>query len=160
MDTISQSFIKRASSCCLLVIVTAMMSSCIGTKHLQENEKLLYHQNIKHSKGLNSEGLRDLYVQKVNSRIRPTSISVPVGMYYLGKKRFNKEKFVARKTKVEAKFDRKIAATKNQKKIANLQYRKQNAVDALNKKIDNGNMFMQWGEPITVFDTAAMYQSQ
>ncbi len=81
-------------------------------------------------------------------------------MYYLGKKRFKKEKFIDRKTKTEAKFDRKIAATKNQKKIANLQYRKQNATDAYNKKIDNGNMFMQWGEPVTVFDTAAMQQTQ
>jgi outer membrane protein assembly factor BamA len=136
------------------------MSGCIGTKHLQENQKLLYRQTIKHPKGFNSEGLHDLYVQKVNGRIRPTSISLPVGMYYMGKRRFNRDKFIARKTKAEAKFDRKIAATKNQKRIANLQYRKQNAVDAFNKKIENGNMFMQWGEPVTVFDTAAMHQSQ
>src|SRR5260370_34246155 len=158
--TIFQSFIKRASSWCLFVIVAAFMSSCIGTKHLQENEKLLYHQNIKYPKKFNSEGLRDLYVQKVNGRIRPTSISIPVGMYYAGKKKFDKEKFIERKTKVEAKYDRKIAAAKKQKKIANLQYRKQNATDVLNKKIENGNMFMQWGEPVTIFDTAAMHQTK
>src|SRR5258706_6262458 len=160
LDSIFLSFIKRASSWCLLFIVTALMSRCIGTKHLQENEKLLYHQNIKYPKKFNSEGLRDLYVQKVNGRIRPTSISIPVGMYYAGKKKFSKEKFIERKAKVEAKYDRKIAAAKKQKKIANLQYRKQNATDVLNKKIDNGNMFMQWGEPVTIFDTAAMHQSQ
>src|SRR5260221_12168201 len=145
LDTIFLSFIKRASSWCLLVIVTALMSSCIGTKHLQENEKLLYHQNIKYPKKFNSEGLRDLYVQKVNGRIRPTSISIPVGMYYTGKKKFNKEKFIERKTKVEAKYDRKIAATKTHKKNANLQYRTQNAVDALSTTIENGTIFMPWG---------------
>ncbi|MGC4023622.1 MAG: POTRA domain-containing protein [Cyclobacteriaceae bacterium] len=136
------------------------MSSCIGTKHLQENEKLLYRQTLKYPKGFSPEGLTDLYVEKVNSRIRPTSLSLPVGMYYLGKKKFKKEKFVAKKEKVELKFDRKIARTKSEKKIANLQYRKQNAVDAITKKMDNGNLLMQWGEPIAVFDTAAIRQSK
>jgi len=136
------------------------MSSCISTKHLQENQKLLYRQTLKYPKGFSSEGLRELFTQKVNGRIRPTTISIPVGMYYMGKKKFSEEKFVARRTKQEAKYDRKIAATKNEKRIANLQYRKQNAVDALNKKIENGNMFMQWGEPITVFDTAAAVQTK
>src|SRR5205814_1339348 len=116
LDTISQSVIKRASLGGLLVIIS-LMCSCIGTKHLQENEKLLYRQTIRYPKRFNAEGLRDLFVQKVNSRIRPTSLSIPVGMYYVGKRRFKKEKFVERRTKTEAKFDRKIAATKDQKKI-------------------------------------------
>jgi len=158
LDTISQS-VKRASSYGLFVLVV-LVSSCIGTKHLQENEKILYRQTIKHPRGFSVEGLHDLYAQKVNGRIRPTSISMPVGMYYAGKKRFNKDKFIARKERIEARFDRKIAATKKEKRIANLQYRKQNKVDAITKKIDNGNMFMQWGEPITVFDTAAMHLTQ
>lgn len=81
-------------------------------------------------------------------------------MYYIGKKKFSPAKFAAKKERIEAKFDRKIAATKKEKKIANLQYRKQNKIDAYNKKIDNGNMFMQWGEPIAVFDTAAMRQTR
>jgi outer membrane protein assembly factor BamA len=137
-----------------------LLSNCIGTKHLQENQKLLYRQTLKYPKGVSSEGLRELFVQKANPRIHPTSISIPVGMYYAGKNKFSKEKFIARKAKQETKYDQKIASTKNQKRIANLQYRKQNALDALTKKIDNGNMFMQWGEPITVFDTSAMHQTR
>ncbi|GHN02909.1 membrane protein [Cytophagales bacterium WSM2-2] len=104
--------------------------------------------------------MRDLYVQKINSRIRPTSISVPVSLYYLGKKKYKQEKFIALKQKTEAKFDAKIASTKEGKKIANLQYRKQNKIDAITKKIDNGNLFMQWGEPVTVFDSALMRQTR
>ncbi len=84
-------------------------------------------------------------------------ISISTGIYYVGKKKYSKEKFVAKQKKSEEpNSTEKIAATKNQKKIANLQYRKQNRIDALNKKITNGNLFMQWGEPLTVFDTAAM----
>jgi outer membrane protein assembly factor BamA len=116
----------------------------------------LYHQTVRAPKGIAREDLRNLFVQKTNRRLGPLPLSFPVDMYYLGKKRFNKDKFIAKKARIEAKFDRKIAATKKQQRIANLQYRKQNAVDGLNKKIENGNMFMQWGEPLTIFDTGAM----
>lgn len=81
-------------------------------------------------------------------------------MYYIGKQNFSQEKFFKKRTRIEKKFDAKIATTQNIRRIANLQYRKQNKVDALNKKIDNGNMFMQWGEPIAVFDSAAMHQTE
>ena len=111
-------------------------------------------------KGFNKEGLNDLFAQKANDRLGPLPISLGVGIYYKGKKNFSKEKFIRKKEKAERKFDKKIASTKNQRRIANLQYRKQNKVDAINKKIENGNLFMQWGEPVAVFDTAAMRQSQ
>jgi len=120
----------------------------------------LYRQTLKHPKDFNTESLKDIFVQKINSRIRPTSISIPVYLYYNGKKRFHQEKFIDKRNRIEEKFDRKIAATQKTKRIANLQYRKQNRVDALTKKIDNGNMFMQWGEPLTIFDTAAMRLSK
>jgi len=137
-----------------------LASSCLSTKRLQGNEKLLYYQTIEAPKGFIKEGLNDLFVQNVNDRLRPLPISIGVGLYYTGKKNYSKEKFIAKREKAEKKFDRKIAATKKQKRIANLQYRKQNKVDAINKKIENGNLFMQWGEPIAVFDTVAMRQSK
>ncbi len=101
-----------------------------------------------------------MFVQKVNDRLGPLPLSLDVGLYYKGKKNYSPEKFIAKRTKAEKKFDKKIASTKNQKRIANLQYRKQNKVDAINKKIENGNLFMQWGEPIAVFDAAAMRLSK
>ena len=136
------------------------MSSCLSTKRLQGNEKLLYYQTIEAPKGFNQEGLNDLFVQKANSRLGPLPVSLEAGIYYKGKKKYSKEKFILKKEKAEKKFDKKIASTKSQKRIANLQYRKQNKVDAINKKIENGNLFMQWGAPIAVFDTAAMRQSK
>ncbi len=135
-------------------------SGCLSTKHLQENEKLLYHQTIEAPNGLPRDELKNLFVQKTNHRLGPLRISISVGIYNIGKKKFKQDKFIAKKAKQEAKFDAKIAATKNPKRIANLQYRKQNVVDALTKKMDNGNLFMQWGEKLTVFDTAAMTASK
>ncbi len=126
----------------------------MGTRYLQENQKLLYRQTIQAPKGFNKDGLSDLYVQKVNRG------GFGLWMYDYGKSRYDQQKFIDKKAKVEQKFDKKIASTKNQKKINSFQFKKQKKVDALNKKIENGNHFMQWGEPVSVFDTANVIASQ
>ena len=74
-------------------------------------------------------------------------------MHHEGEIRYNQQKFIDKKAQVEARFDKKIAATKSEKRITNYQYRKQNQLDELNKKIEEGNLFMQWGEPAAVFDS-------
>ena len=79
-----------------------------------------------------------------------------VWMHHEGEKRYDQKKFVDKRIKAEEKFNKKIAATKSQKKITSLQYRRQRRVEALNGKIENGNDFMQWGEPATVFDSISI----
>lgn len=138
----------------IFFIILLLLGSCRGTRYLQENQKLLDKQSIEAPKGINKSALSDLYVQKANRRLLGLPINSLVWMHHEGEKRYNQQKFIDKKTKVEARFDRKIAGTKNTKKIANYQYRKQNQVDELNKKIEEGNLFMQWGEPAAVFDSA------
>lgn len=138
----------------IFFIILLLLGSCRGTRYLQENQKLLDKQSIEAPKGINKSVLSDLYVQKANRRLLGLPINSLVWMHHEGEKRYNQQKFIDKKTKVEARFDRKIAGTKNTKKIANYQYRKQNQVDELNKKIEEGNLFMQWGEPAAVFDSA------
>jgi len=133
-----------------------LFSSCLGTRYLEENQKLLYRQTIQAPKGFNKEGLSDQYVKKVNRKLLGLPINSLVWMYELGEKRYDQKKFIDKKEKVEKKFDKKIAATKNQKKIATHQFRKQEKVNVLDGKIENGNLFMQWGEAVTVFDTASV----
>lgn len=79
-----------------------------------------------------------------------------VWMYYTGEKRYKPEKFETKKDKVETKFNRKIAKTTNEKRKSSLQYRKQHKIDVLNGKIENGNLFMQWGEKAAVYDSATV----
>lgn len=131
------------------------MSGCLGTKHLKENEKLLIRQRIKAPSNINEEELRALYAQRPNRNF----LSIPgvhhlVALYYMGKKHYNKEKFVRKKEKTIAKFDARIAKTTSERKINNLQFRKQKKVDKYDSRIENGNLFMQWGEPVAVFDSA------
>lgn len=75
-------------------------------------------------------------------------------MYYAGEKRYDPEEFVHKKEEVEKKFDARIARTSSQRKINNLQFRKQKKIDKYNSRIEKGNLFMQWGEPIAVYDSA------
>ncbi|MBT1703428.1 BamA/TamA family outer membrane protein [Chryseosolibacter indicus] len=131
-----------------------LLTGCLGTKHLKDDEKLLVRQTTRVSRKVDQEELRSLYVQRPNRRfLGVPSFHLLVTMYYAGLKRYNKEKFVRKKEQAEKKFDAKIAKTTNQKKINNLQFRKQKKIDKFNSRIENGNQFMQWGEPVAVFDS-------
>ncbi len=132
------------------------LSGCTGLKHLKEGEKLLARQDIHAPSNINKETLKSLYVQKKNRTIIGTGIKPLVSLYYgvWGTQSYKPEKYRKKKEKVEAHFDDKIATAKSEKQANNYQFRKQKKIDRLNSFIENGNLWMQWGEPIAVFDSA------
>jgi outer membrane protein insertion porin family len=138
----------------LLILSPFLISGCLGTKHLKENQKHLFRQSIKAPPNINEEELRALYAQRPNRRFLFLPIYHLVAIYYAGEKRYDPEQFVAKKAKVEKKFDAKIAKTTSQRRINNLQFRKQKKIDKYNSRIEKGNLFMQWGEPVAVYDSA------
>lgn len=86
-------------------------------------------------------------------------------MYYFGLRKFNKETswfihskndFIRKKDRKEKKLDKKIKATTSQQKLNNLQFRKQQKIDGFNFKIENGNLPMQWGEKVSVYDSSSV----
>lgn len=135
------------------MVIQGLLSGCLGTGHLKENQKLLYKQSITSPKGFPTEGLTESYAQKTNRKLLGLPISTLVWMYYKGERNYHPEKFIAKRDSTEKKWQRKIDAAKSQKKKTNLQYRKQKKIDSYNSKIENGNNFMQWGEKIAVFDS-------
>jgi len=140
-------------------VLSVMLSGCLGTQYLQENQKLLYKQK---TSGTRSTGLSEwsnLYVQKTNRKFLGLPAHLLVTMYYTGQKKYDQQKFIDKKAQVEKKFDARIARTTDQRKIGNIQYHKQQKLEELNNKIENGNNFMQWGEPLTVFDSAQTEQT-
>ncbi|MBL7846723.1 MAG: BamA/TamA family outer membrane protein [Cyclobacteriaceae bacterium] len=145
-----------------------LLSGCVGTKYLKDDEKLLFKQSIETPKGFDRTGLRDIYVQKSNRRFLGLPINTLTWMYYWGLSHFEKEHswfihskndFIRKKEKKEKKFDAKIAAAKSDRKKSNLQFRKQRKMDDINLKIENGNLPMQWGEKVSVYDSAAVTES-
>ncbi|HLT75099.1 MAG TPA: hypothetical protein VKZ68_08425, partial [Ohtaekwangia sp.] len=123
---------------------------------------MLAKQEIKAPKVINKEDLRNLYGQNTNRKLIGTEIKPLVALYYgvWGTRSYNQEKYIRKRERVEKKFDAKIANATNEKKISNLQFRKQKKVDRLNSFIENGNLWMQWGEPIAVFDSSAVELTQ
>ncbi|MCI0750810.1 MAG: hypothetical protein L0Y35_03140, partial [Flammeovirgaceae bacterium] len=140
----------------LLICLSFFLSGCLGVKHLKNDEKLLYRQSIRAPKGINTDDLDNLYAQKPNRKLFGTPIAPLVGIYYWGKKGYNQEKYVRKKEKIEKKFESKIARTQSQKKINNLRFRKQKKLDKNDSYIENGNLRMQWGEPVAVFDSTVL----
>jgi outer membrane protein insertion porin family len=126
---------------------------CIGTHHLKENERLLLFQSIKAPKEIDKEDLRGLYAQRENRKIFGAFAPL-IKIYYWGERNYEPEKYIRKKEKVEAKFNRKLARTTSQKKINSYEFRRQKKIDRLNNFIENGNLRMQWGEPVAVFDSA------
>ncbi len=137
----------------ILSSLSILFSGCLGSRYLKPGEKLLYKQTVDGPKGFKTDELKDLYLQKTNRRFLGLPINSLVWMYYTGEKKYNPEKFESKKAKVETRFNRKIARTTNEKRKSSLQYRRQHKLDVLNGKLENGNMFMQWGEKAAVYDS-------
>ncbi|HYF66826.1 MAG TPA: BamA/TamA family outer membrane protein [Ohtaekwangia sp.] len=125
-------------------------------KHLKEDEKLLYNQRIVAPGHINKEAIKNQYAQRENRKLLGAPIAHLVSLYYgvWGTQSYNPDKYVRKRERIEKKFDEKIAKTTSQKKIDNYQFRKQKKVARMNSFIENGNLWMQWGEPITVFDSS------
>ena len=122
---------------------------------------MLYKQQIKiDDKKFDATPLENIYVAKTNQKLFGLPIHRLVWLYYAGENHFKPEKFIQKKEKKEKKFDGKIKAATSQKKVNNLQYRKLRKTEAFNKKIENGNNFMQWGEKLSVYDSASTQLTQ
>jgi outer membrane protein insertion porin family len=138
----------------VVFVLTATLSGCIGTKYLKEDEKLLYRQSIDAPRNVNEEELRNLYTQRPNRKLLSLPLSPLVSIYYSGYKRYDQEKYIKQKEATEKKYDEKLAAETSQKKINKYLFKKQKKIDKINSFIENGNLWMQWGEPLSVFDSS------
>ncbi|WP_276373361.1 BamA/TamA family outer membrane protein [Chryseolinea sp. H1M3-3] len=132
----------------------ASLSGCLGTKYLKENEKLLYRQRTHAPANIDKDALKDLYAQRPNRKLFGLPLTPAVSIYYFGERRYDQEKFIRKKEAVEKKYDDKISRTGSSRKINNYQFKKQKKVDKYNDFIENGNNWMQWGEPVSVFDSS------
>lgn len=139
-----------------------LLNSCSSTRYLQENQKLLYRQTIVAPRHINKDNLQDLYSQKSARKVFGIPMSLLGWMYhkgenhFKGEKSYSKKRFIERKEKKEKKFDRKIARAKNLRKKDNLEFRKKKKQESLDNKIENGNLFMQWGDQTAVYDSAKL----
>lgn len=168
LESIGTNLAGKVTKISVGLVVLLLLNGCTATRYLKDDERLLFKQKVKSPKGFDRTGLRDIYVQKANGRFLGLPVNSLTLMYYFGLNRFEREHswfvhskndFIRKKERKEKKFDKKITAATGDRKKANLQFRKQQKIDAINFKIENGNMPMQWGEKVSVFDTVSLRES-
>jgi len=130
------------------------MSGCSGYKHLKDGEKLLYNQKVQGNNHFDQYELRELFLQKENLRFPPYAL-----IYQKGLKHFDTARFENRKRQVTQQYDQKIEEASREKKINKLTARRNKKVQKSDEKLREGNNFMQWGEPLAVYDPNAIEQT-
>lgn len=117
----------------------------------------MYRQTIKSTtKNFDVGTLEDLSTIKPNRRLFGLPINHLVWMHHIGEKKYKKEKFIRKKAKIENAYAKKLAKGGSQKSQTNLQYRRSKKIEAIDKKIEIGNNFMQWGEKVALFDSGSI----
>ncbi len=136
-----------------LFIISLFLSSCMGTRHLRDNQLLLYKQKIKGNEEITKEELEQFYRQSPNKKIPLIPFAPYVWVYYMGLNNYDSAEFYREIEKIENKFDRKIA-TKQQKgkKVKRLEAKKVKKIKKKELALEEGNTLMRWGEPLSIFD--------
>ncbi|MEQ9167683.1 MAG: hypothetical protein RLO12_15600, partial [Fulvivirga sp.] len=138
----------------ILLTCSFLLSGCLGSKYLKEDEKLLYKQNVKVSKNIDKDELNQLYAQEPNRQFPILPFAPYVWLYYWGQKSYDIEKYEQKKVEITNKFDKKIAEADKKKKENRLERKKKNKLDKVNKTITEGNWRMRIGEPLAIYDSS------
>ena len=142
--------------------VAILTSGCLGTQYLQEDEKLLYKHRIKGAKNVDKDDLGQLYVQEPNRQLPIIPFSPYVWFFYWGLDNYDLEKYEAEREAIRTKWNARIeeAKSKNKtKKVVRFERKKRKKIAKINKTIQEGNVLMRWGEPVSVYDSAKTGQS-
>jgi outer membrane protein insertion porin family len=136
-----------------MVAICVLFSGCLGTQYLKEGEYILYKQKFNGVENLSEEQLRNILKQEPNRRMPILPIAPYVGFYQFGLQHYDTAKVYQKIEKVKQKYRRKIANHEGkEKKIAKLQAREDKKLAHFNRKLEEGNLWMRWGEPLAIYD--------
>ncbi len=141
--------------------LSILLTSCLGTKFLAENEKLIAKEpRVRGIRPAFRDEVSELVIQQPNRRFLQLPLSYLVYAYETGLRNYDQDSFREQKTEVTEKFDRKIEKAKSNKRQNRLIERKQEKLDELDVKIREGNWLMQNGEKLAVLDTSLIDDSK
>jgi outer membrane protein insertion porin family len=139
-----------------------LLQGCLGIKHLEENQYLLYNQQIKGTEQISAEELNDFFRQEANVRTPLIPWAPYVSIYYLGESFYNPDKIRRKREETEEKFNQQIAEAQEQgrdTRTQRLQTKKEAKLEKINRVLDEGNFLMRIGEPVAVYDSALAGES-
>lgn len=137
-------------------MLASTLNGCVGTKHFKEGKYVLYKQKTIAPKVINKEELNQQLVLNKNRRLLGLPIFYYAAIYNYGLSHFDSSKYEAKKAKVDLKFDKKTKKhASNNNKVKNLNLKRNNKLGKLTKSLEEGNLFMRWGEPLVYFDSSS-----
>lgn len=143
-----------------LLLIVSCLYGCVGTRHLEDGEKLLYKQSITGTDKADKSALYDQIILEPNTRI-PLIGALGANLYERGENAFDTAKVNQQKKKFIAKIDEKIARKKaRNKSTTGLESKKNRKVDRYNSILRNGNFLMRTGTPLAVYDSLLIERSR
>ncbi len=144
----------------ILIALSITLSGCVGTNQFKEGKYVLYKQKTVAPKAINKEELNKQLTQSKNRRLLGLPIFYYAAIYNYGAKRFDSSKYELKKVKIIAKFDAKIEIHKGKTfKTNSLKSKRNVKLAKQDKALDEGNIYMRWGEPLIYFDSIATAKS-
>jgi len=129
---------------------------CYGTRYLKDEEKLFHKQKIAGNDKISKDDLAEFYQAKPNRQIFGLW-SMYVWFYETGKSAFKLEKYQAKIADINEKYDHKNKNTDgNAKKVKRIERKRNKKISKVEKNIEEGNLFMRWGEPLAILDSQAI----
>jgi len=143
-----------------LALALFCLGSCVGTRHLEDGEKLLYKQSITGTDKAERSKLYDDVLLKPNTRI-PLMGALGANLYARGKNALDTGKINRKKRDFIEQIDKKITErTLKGKKTAGLQAKKRRRVERYDNTLRNGNFLMRTGTPLAIYDSALIERSR
>ncbi|NMM50456.1 translocation and assembly module lipoprotein TamL [Marinigracilibium pacificum] len=137
----------------ILPLITLLLSGCLGTRYLEDNEKLLVKNKIKGDVNIPNSDLEPVIIQKPNKKLPIVPFAIYVWFYETGERYYDVEEIRNDRQELINKFDRKITQAEKEKRKNKLQNKKRKKVAKIDKKLEEGNLLMRWGEPLSIFDS-------
>ena len=128
-------------------------------RDLGQNERLLYKQKIEGNKKISKSTLATLPVQKPNRKLLIFPFSFHYWLYRNGLNSYDTTKLENKRNNIVAKYDERIKSTTGSKKAERLSSKKGRKVGKVEKVLNEGNLFMRAGEPLSVYDSSFSEQS-
>ena len=151
--TESEKLNKILARLIFLISITALLSSCLGTRYLQDDQYLLRKQKIKGVEEANKEELEALYKQKTNKKIPLLPVAPYVWIYHLGKKHYDKDRINQKIDKIKSKYNAQANKYEDHpNKVEKIEKRRDKKIEKKRKALEDGNMLMRWGEPLAVYN--------
>lgn len=143
-----------------LPIMLVLLSGCLGTKQLKENEFLVYSQKLEGNSKFKTDRLEPLIAQKPNPRLPFLPVSIPVWSYQQGLKSFDTARVEQKLADTKLRYERRIEqAEDNTRRIVRLESRRDSKIRGLQKKLEEGNWLMRRGEAPSTYNLEAVQKS-